>query len=86
MTSVNWGKTDPCGRNSYGESLWGGVGCDADNATVTSLSVTSVGLDNTLPASLWLLTSLARLNLSGAALAGPLIRRRSSGRRRRRRT
>ena len=73
VNSDTWGKADPCGRNSDGASLWGGVGCDAENFTVTSLSVTSgVGPGATLPASLWQLTSLVRLNLSGAALSGPL--------------
>ena len=69
----NWGEADPCGRNSYGASLWGGVNCDATNAVVTGISVTNVALGTSLPDPLWQLTSLVHLTLRGTSLSGPLL-------------
>ncbi|MBW3671576.1 MAG: Ig-like domain-containing protein, partial [Acidobacteria bacterium] len=64
--NTNWG--DPVGT----ECSWFGVGCDAGGTTITSLSLSSNGLDGTLPVELGDLTSLVQLWLDHNSIDGSI--------------
>ncbi|XP_078442257.1 putative LRR receptor-like serine/threonine-protein kinase At1g51810 [Wolffia australiana] len=67
----NW-ESDPCSPRQY---VWEGVGCRYEasaSARITSLNLSSSGLEGAIPLSIGSLTSLTTLDLSNNNLSGPI--------------